>query len=99
MTRCTACHAALVWSISERGARAPVDFEAAVDGTVLLFKHGGEIRSVIPPREVLDYLRDVGMPLHHNHFATCPQAERFRRPKANPMPTHPPDGFGVPEKD
>jgi hypothetical protein len=78
-----ACGAPIVWARHRSGSRMPVDAHAVPDGAWRLLDEGG-------PDPVLSYAgRDpvviaaqaagADMPLHDSHFATCAQADQFRR--------------------
>lgn len=74
---CDTCHAAIVWTTHERTLRAmPVDVDPS-DGANLaltLSKSGTVFCRVVKPE--LAYGRTD---LHRSHFATCPDAPKWRR--------------------
>jgi hypothetical protein len=77
VNRCRSCQAEVVWVITERGRRMPLDAEPRYDGNVV-------IQVDAEGQEVGHYLRrgDVlkpGTPRYVSHFSTCPDAERHRR--------------------
>lgn len=64
---CRSCHAPVVWAKTESGRSIPVDPGPSTKGNILI-KDG--IARVVP----------VGTPkAQTSHFATCPDAERWRR--------------------
>lgn len=73
---CRACSAPLIWCVTDRGARAPMN--ATPDPTVAagfaLREDGAHVVATWVRRE------HVGdRPLHTSHFADCPAAKSFRR--------------------
>ena len=68
--RCSGCGRVIMWTVTEKGKRSPVDPTP-------------EKRVVIKPNP-----DDVTTPLSRvvstfvSHWATCPEAERFRKAKA-----------------
>lgn len=72
---CRSCHAPVIWSVTAKGKRMPVDAEPVATGNIKLFVNGsGIVYSSKPgPSETEErYLP---------HFATCPQVGSWR-PKA-----------------
>lgn len=66
---CSGCGAAIVWVVTRAGKRMPVDAKPE-------------------KRVVLDDVHATGEPpqaqvvdTYVSHFATCPKAQRFRKPK------------------
>lgn len=71
---CKGCGAEILWRYTERGRAMPLDAEPTAayrKGTYVLDVDGAHCRAAEP-------LLDVGVPLHMNHWATCPHAEDFR---------------------
>lgn len=71
--QCSSCGAAIVWAVTVAGARMPVDAAPSPKGNLVL---EGETVRVVPPPDLLDQ-----RPRHTSHFATCPDAAQFRKPK------------------
>lgn len=67
------CGAPIIWARSmATGKLMPVDAEPVADGNIVLTEDLlGEITAVIEP--------GATAPRHKSHFATCPDADRFRR--------------------
>lgn len=82
-SRCRGCGAAIIWALTDRGKRAPIDAQPYPDGNMFLYyDEDGEAAGrprvtslaahhlatgfVVPPTE-----------RRKNHFATCPEADRF----------------------
>lgn len=85
-TECRACGAPIKMVTTEAGWRAappklmPIDVEPVEDGNVVILPASG----AIPPRaKVLKKGQDAppGALRYRSHFATCPEAGRFRRPR------------------
>jgi len=72
---CKACGTPLIWAKTEKGASIPIDLQPArpeYGNIVLQYGLAG------PPRA--DMVKP-GHGTHVAHYATCPEAGRFRRPK------------------
>lgn len=67
---CASCNAPIIWAITPKHQRIPIDLEPADDGNVLLSEHfdGTTVASVTAP----------GSGTHRSHFATCPFADVHR---------------------
>jgi hypothetical protein len=79
--KCEACSAELIWALTAEGKAAPICKEPSDDGNVLLFR-SREDRSLQCRSfggDTLVRLRDAGVPLRLNHFANCPDRERFAK--------------------
>lgn len=76
MSRCRSCDAEIVWALTERGKRMPLDAEPVADGNLYLepvARPGDDPYRVRAARE--------GDPAQHrrvSHFATCPNADDHR---------------------
>jgi len=79
--KCKACEGAIVWCETSTGARMPVDAAPSEDGNVILFPTVDHkwVAMVLSKDEAVRL--DVKRERHKSHFATCPAAARFRRPK------------------
>lgn len=75
---CEACSAPLIWALSRKEKPAPITREPSEDGNCLIFKAGEEIRYAVLTGDVLEWAREQGIPLRLNHFADCPERDRFR---------------------
>lgn len=75
---CRACGAELVWALTKNGP-SPVTRQPKGNGNVLLFRGlDGEVRAAVVDAHVRAWAVEQGVPLRLNHFADCPDAERFR---------------------
>lgn len=80
METCSACPAHIIWAISPAGARSPIDYAPSDDGNVLLLSPSdlGQVLAVTLSKGGLDLARERGLQLRLNHFASCPERERFK---------------------
>ena len=81
METCSACPQRIIWAISPAGARSPIDYAPSDDGNVLLLSPSdlGQVLAVTLSKGGLDLARERGVQLRLNHFASCPERERFKR--------------------
>jgi len=71
VAHCQSCGAPIVWAVTDSGKRMPVDPRVVDGGKLKLYVAAGVVR-----------VRHVAAPdgaLHRPHFATCPDAESWRR--------------------
>jgi hypothetical protein len=76
--RCRSCGAGILWAISTAsGKPIPIDPQPVDNGNVRLGRNArGEITASVLGRH------EAGPGMHVSHFATCPNRDRHRRPKA-----------------
>lgn len=77
VSRCHSCQARIRWAIlmpSER--HMPLDADPAATGTIA-FQSDNERARVLTKAEIAEAAGKV--PLFISHFATCPQATKYRR--------------------
>lgn len=67
---CGSCEAEIIWTVTEKGKRMPVDRAPRADGNVKLEHRPGR-----PP---LARVVGKGNGTHTSHFATCPNAGSHR---------------------
>jgi hypothetical protein len=81
LVECSGCKAFMLWALTPSGAKAPIDYRPAESGNVLLLQPSGfgELLAVTLSGDGLQRARQRGMDLRTNHYATCPEAEQFRR--------------------
>jgi hypothetical protein len=73
------CRRAIIWARTEHGARSPVDAAPTDDGRWLLADVGtGE--PVARFVKQADRAAFAGQ-LHRSHWASCPKANSYRRPR------------------
>jgi hypothetical protein len=82
VTNCRSCGAEIVWvRLMPTGARAPVDAQTDLDGNLLLEE--AAIAGDPPTAVLVSRARAAELvgtkPLFRSHFASCPQAEQWRK--------------------
>jgi hypothetical protein len=73
---CRSCKAPVIWAITESGKWMPLDAQSSLSGEWRLF--GDTPRAVHVPQERREELAGQ---LYVAHWATCPNAEDYRRPR------------------
>jgi len=76
LSKCASCHASIYWASTRIGRAMPIDAEPSDDGNVALVWSERLNRIVC---HVVADRAGFGHPLRTSHFATCPDADRFRR--------------------
>lgn len=73
--RCRSCNAAVIWAHLPNDKRMPVDHQTSPAGNLVLVRRGGRVLALPfdPEKHAVDGPRRV------SHFATCPDAGRWRR--------------------
>lgn len=75
VTACNTCGAPVVWATSPATRRsAPIDAEPTTDGNVEVYRHGGNVLFRVVTDTPL-----MPVPLRTSHFATCPDADTWRK--------------------
>lgn len=75
MDHCRSCGAPIRWTISAKGRRLPIDPEPSPDGNITL-EDRGQYRE---PRAVAHTVKAPDVVYYISHFATCPDAKKWRR--------------------
>lgn len=78
-TQCRSCHAAIIWGISAAGKDIPVDAEPVQDGNLQLTPATGILGNKPIVMAVSVARRARYSKLYVAHFATCPEADKWRR--------------------
>lgn len=73
--RCSTCGAPVLWAKTSKGKPIPLDLEPRVDGNIVLERG---VALVLGP---LERLQRGAETRYVSHFATCVDADKFRRPK------------------
>jgi hypothetical protein len=76
---CASCGAVIRWCHTRDGKRMPLDPDPALLGNVRVFDD--DLAVVLTKTEVAQY-QEAGVSLHSSHFATCPDAPKWRRNRA-----------------
>ena len=76
MSACRSCGAEMIWTQTQNGKAMPVDAEPDPAGTFVLKYEGSQ------PVAVYDGMHlDKDPERYTSHFATCPDADEFRKGK------------------
>lgn len=76
VSSCASCQAEIIWCVSVKGSRMPVDARPAADGNLSLTENG----TAAPRATVLAVAKRFGRTnLHKSHFATCQDADSWRK--------------------
>jgi hypothetical protein len=75
---CRSCQARVLWATTEAGKAMPLDALPHPEGNILLDKSTGRCRV----QSGRDAAAEGAGPRYRSHFATCPQARNWRRPRA-----------------
>lgn len=80
MSRCRGCGREIIWAKTDKGKNMPVDPEPAPNGTFVLLRVGGELRAR-HYSVAMEHVSEVDRPQERyvSHWATCPDAQDFRR--------------------
>lgn len=73
MSACRSCGARVRWALTVNNKRQPFDYEPSDDGTFVLHPVRGALHAIYAPEA------GAGDAKHTSHFATCPDADRWRR--------------------
>ena len=80
--QCRSCQAPVMWlEHATTGKPAPIDAQTSTDGNIVTLD-GGRY-NVLTKGEREEAMAE-GYPLHTNHFATCPQATKWKSTKGRP---------------
>jgi hypothetical protein len=74
ISNCRSCHAAIIWTETEKGKKMPVDAEPALNGNIDLWTSGDKVTAAYTAM-------DAGTKRYISHFVTCPNADKHRKPK------------------
>jgi len=78
---CKSCNAPIVWAITPKGKRAPIDAEPSDKGNIRIQTDAAAPIAHYLSEIELAAARASGERLHLSHFVTCPQAAQHRRPR------------------
>lgn len=67
--RCKACDADIEWAVTRKGKTMPIERVST----------GGNLEVTPVGQQLVVRVVTVGYGTHVSHFATCPDAKRFRR--------------------
>lgn len=71
ITTCGSCPAKIIWTVTAKGKRMPVDAEPVLNGNI-------DVLPGDPPTS--NYLTPFAdMKAYVSHFVTCPSAQKYRK--------------------
>jgi hypothetical protein len=87
--RCRSCGAEVIWSpVAATGSLMPLDVqtELAPEPKLVAFNPETQVCRVLKRSDLRDAEQWMshGVTIHRSHYATCPDAERWRRPVERP---------------
>jgi hypothetical protein len=81
MAECRSCRRRILWTLTPKGEKAPIDVDPVENGNTLVLQPSalpGAYLSVVLSGKTLELAADRGR-LWVNHWATCPDREEWRR--------------------
>lgn len=78
MATCTSCHASIVWAITDRSKRMPLDATPNPEGNMAVMRD--ETDTLVCRAITAERPLRPGERAYQPHFASCPNAERHRKP-------------------
>lgn len=72
---CDSCDKLVIWTVTTNGRRMPVDAEQTAGGNVRVYTETGAVRAEVVPAKHAFGRTD----LRKAHFATCPDADSWRK--------------------
>lgn len=75
---CRSCGAEIVWTVTHKGKRMPVDAEPVEGGNIVLRRDGETVIAEYPGKEHPS-LFEADRPRYVSHFATCEDSTEWRR--------------------
>lgn len=81
---CRSCGAPIVWGLTVKKRRMPLDADPQPDGTVVLVggggEHGEDLATVVPAEQRQNFPGQLRRP----HHSTCPEGRAWQRSKKKP---------------
>lgn len=75
LSKCRSCKQPILFALTRKGRRIPLDPDPVENGNIRLTEVEGR---KLPLARVVDGTENPG-PRYRTHFASCPDADRFRR--------------------
>ena len=75
VVKCKSCGATIFFIKTKTGKSMPVDAEPSPTGNIRLTETGGEVLG----KKAAEEARLNGTPLYLSHYATCPDAAKYRK--------------------
>lgn len=88
MPKCNSCGAEIIWCVTTKGKRMPVDAAERTDGTgvYVITRPDGDPLACTSLLDVPEVMARAYKARHLSHFATCPNAAQHRRPRQGGLP-------------
>lgn len=74
---CPDCRQSIVWALTSKNKRMPVDAAPVADGNIHLELDGDTVKTTVLGKAKADLARDTGTVLHQHHRLTCAQAAKW----------------------
>ncbi len=78
---CRSCAAKIIWCVTHKGKRMPVDAQPVPTGNIRLRQEGDRVIAEYPGKEHPSLLEDERQRFV-SHFSSCPDRQEWRREKA-----------------
>ncbi len=75
---CRSCGAAVIWTVTHKGRKMPVDAEPVPNGNIRLRPEGDKVIAEYPGKEHPSLLED-DRKRYVSHFATCDHSDEWRK--------------------
>lgn len=76
--RCQSCNAEVIWCVTHKGKRMPVDAEPVEGGNVRLRLDGERVIAEYPGKEHPEFFEE-DRARYVSHFSSCPHSAQWRR--------------------
>ncbi len=77
-SECGSCRAPIIWTVTHKRKRMPVDAEPREDGNIVLRQEGDTVVAEYPGKEHPS-LFEAPRPRYVSHFSTCPDRDEWRK--------------------
>ncbi len=75
---CRSCGVPIIWTVTHKGRKMPVDAEAVPNGNIRLRQEGDKVIAEYPGKEHPSLLED-DRKRYVSHFATCDHSDEWRK--------------------
>jgi hypothetical protein len=80
--RCASCSAPIIWAVTAKGNRMPVDVQLSIAGNLVLCYEVDALDRPVSGQQVISAPPNYVGPLWVSHFSTCPKAALWQRRNA-----------------
>jgi hypothetical protein len=77
--RCSSCSKPILWGVTSKGKRIPIDVDPAPNGNIRLKIDGAALRVDVLNFVQRDEAKARGEPLYITHLASCVDGDQFRK--------------------